>query len=372
MDDQDRILPLAVGGGTVVLLLFAAIYALSGNDVTPATREAVQAQAAATVETVAEEVAGDVAEAAETAEPAVAETAEVAEEAAEAVAEGVAEAAEAAEPVVAETPEVAEAITEEAAEEVAEVQEATESAVAEAAEVTGAAMDGAFDPAAMTDEQRAAFRSEVRSYLMENPEVIIEAVNQLEARQADAQRAQDGALVDQYAAAIFDDGFSWVGGNPEGDVTLVEFLDYRCGYCRRAHPEIEELLASDGNIRIIVKEFPILGEASVLASRFAIAARIVGGDEVYKQVHDTLMTLNGDPSEPVLQRIAEDLGLDAQAVFDQMENPRVARQITETRALAQALGINGTPTFVLQDQMLRGYLPLDAMRQMVDAVRQDG
>lgn len=224
---------------------------------------------------------------------------------------------------------------------------------------------GATDLSAMTDAERAAFRAEVRAYLLDNPEVILEAVNLLEERQAVAAAEADKQLVADNAEALFNDGFSWVGGNPEGDITLVEFLDYRCGYCRRAMPEVEKLLAGDGNIRLIVKEFPILGEASMTSSRFAIATKQVAGGDAYKQVHDALMELDGEPSEVVLRRLAEGLGLDADAIIDRMGAPEVTEEIMQTRALAQKLKISGTPTFVLEDELLRGYLPADQMEVIV-------
>ena len=108
----------------------------------------------------------------------------------------------------------------------------------------------ALDLQSMTDEERAIFREEVRAYLMENPEVIMEAVAVLEEREAAAQAQADLSLVSDNASAIFDDGYSRVGGNPDGDITLVEFLDYRCGFCKRAHGEIAKLLEADGNIRL--------------------------------------------------------------------------------------------------------------------------
>ncbi|MGR3271145.1 DsbA family protein [Thalassococcus profundi] len=222
-----------------------------------------------------------------------------------------------------------------------------------------------FDISAMTEAEREAFGQEVRDYLMENPQVILDAVTALEEQQADQQAAADEALVADNADAIFDDGYSWVGGNPDGDITVVEFLDYRCGYCRRAAEEVEQLIASDGNIRFIVKEFPILGEASVLSSRFALAVREVAGDDAYKAAHDALIALNSDMSEPVMRRLAESLGVDADAVLAEMDSEEITQVITDTRALAQKLSINGTPTFVMGDELVRGYVPLDAMQQIV-------
>ncbi|MCA1285542.1 DsbA family protein [Salipiger bermudensis] len=229
-----------------------------------------------------------------------------------------------------------------------------------------------FDFSAMTPEQREAFGTQVREYLLENPQVIMEAVNALENRQAEQQAVADQQIVADNADALFRDGYSYVGGNPDGDITIVEFSDYRCGYCRRAFPEVEELIESDGNIRFIMKEFPILGEASVTSSRFAIATLMEAGDEAYKAVHDALITLEGEPSEPVLRRLADTLGLDAEAIIARMSDEEVTRRIQETRELATRLQINGTPSFVFGDQMLRGYVPLDGMRQLVDQIRSEG
>lgn len=227
----------------------------------------------------------------------------------------------------------------------------------------------ALDLTKMSDDERAIFRDEVRTYLMENPEVIMEAVAVLEERQQQAQVQADQSLVTDNADQIFDDGFSFVGGNPEGDITLVEFLDYRCGYCKRAHGEVAKLLETDGNIRLIVKEFPILGEQSLLASRFAIATKQVAGADAYKGIADALMTLDGEINMRNLRRLASTFGLDAAAIEASMDSPEVTQEIAATRALAQRLQITGTPTFVLQDELLRGYLPYDQMQMLVGEKR---
>jgi protein-disulfide isomerase len=219
----------------------------------------------------------------------------------------------------------------------------------------------AFDLNAMSDQEREVFRAEIRAYLLENPEVIIEAVELLEQRQAEAAATADLRLVSENRDELFNDGYSWVGGNPDGDITLVEFMDYRCGYCRRAVPEIASLLQSDGNIRLVIKEFPILGEASVLSSRFAMATKHVAGDDAYKQVHDALIEFSGEPTEVSLRRLGDGLGLDTAAIMEAMNSPRISEELQQTRALAQKLKISGTPTFVLEGQLLRGYLPADQM-----------
>ena len=230
----------------------------------------------------------------------------------------------------------------------------------------------ALDLNNMTDAERQSFRNEVRAYLLDNPEVLIEAINLLEQKQAAAEAHADRELVKNHADEIFNDGHSWVGGNPDGDVTLVEFMDYRCGYCRKAAPEVASLLKSDGNIRFVVKEFPILGEASLQSSRFSIATRQVAGDEAYEQVHEALMTFNGEVNEIALRRLGDGLGLDTDAILARMDSDEVRQVIAKNHALATQLKISGTPTFVLGDQLLRGYLPEDSMKELVDRVRTGG
>ncbi len=229
----------------------------------------------------------------------------------------------------------------------------------------------ALDLAQMSDAERTAFQSEIRAYLLENPEVIMEAVALLEQRQQQEQAAADSGLVSANAEAIFNDDHSWVGGNPEGDVTVVEFLDYKCGYCKRAFPEVSELIASDDNIRFVIKEFPILGEESILASRFAIATLQVAGDDAYKTIHDALMAYNGDYSEVAFQRLANTFGLDGAAIMEHMSSDEVSDAINANYALARQMDISGTPSFVMGDEMVRGYVPIDAMRAIVADQRQE-
>ncbi len=233
--------------------------------------------------------------------------------------------------------------------------------------ITGPAQ--ALDLNAMSDAEKEQFGQQVREYLLENPEVIIEAINILEQRNALAEAQADQELVAANSDELFNDGYSWVGGNPDGDLTLVEFMDYRCGYCRRAVPEVAELLSEDGNIRLIIKEFPILGDASVMSSRFAIATKHVAGDDAYKQVHDALMEFGGEPTEVTLRRISDGLGLDSDAIIEAMNSDQVTDEIYQTRELARRMNISGTPSFVLGTEMLRGYLTADQMIEIANVVR---
>jgi protein-disulfide isomerase len=219
--------------------------------------------------------------------------------------------------------------------------------------------------AEMTDEERAVFRDEVRAFLLENPEVIVEAMNELQARQDAAAALRDAELLAANRDALVNDGVSWVGGNPEGDITVVEFMDYRCGYCRKAFAEVEELVETDGNIRFVLKELPILGPDSLLAAQFAIAVQQLHGADAYKQAHDALMTLRAEITAESLTNLAADLGFDPGPIMARMSGPEVRTVLEANHALATAMEVNGTPTFVVGDTLLRGYLPLEDMRGLV-------
>ena len=214
-----------------------------------------------------------------------------------------------------------------------------------------------------------AFRAEVRAYLLDNPDVIMEAIEILEVRKQEARAISDAERVASVLPDLHGTPGSWSGGNPDGDIILVEFIDYRCGYCRRAHDEIRELIASDGHIRLITKEFPILGEASLMSSQFAIAVLQLAGDAAYVAANDQLMRLRGNPDAQTLSQFAVELGLDATAVLQHMQSADVAAVINANRVLAETLDIRGTPTFVMNDQMIRGYLPLDAMTAAIAELR---
>ncbi len=231
-----------------------------------------------------------------------------------------------------------------------------------------AAAQSAFDPAGMTPEQREAFRAEIRDYLLDNPEIIVEAIQVLEQRRQAETEASDQSRVAEHAQALFDDGFSYVAGNPEGDVTIVEFFDYRCGFCKRAHPVMEKLLEEDGNIRVVFKEFPILGPQSVMAGRMALAALDIA-PENYMALHEALMTHRGELTEVAAYRMAKEAGYDIAELKARKDAPEIEARLAETYELAEALGLQGTPSFVIGDQIVRGFLDYDAMVETVAEAR---
>ncbi|MEM6972044.1 MAG: DsbA family protein [Pseudomonadota bacterium] len=225
-----------------------------------------------------------------------------------------------------------------------------------------------IDYATMSDEERATFGASVRAYLLDNPEVIAEVIEKLQANREDQERNRDRTLVSQHLGALHDTDYSWVGGNPEGDVTVVEFLDYRCGFCKRVHPEVKAALETDGNIRLIVKEFPILGPDSVVAGRMAMAALRIDPD-LYGTLSDELMAFQGELTETMAYRIASVVGYDIAELKDLAGSPEIQEQIDRNYMLADALDIRGTPTFVIGDQIVRGAVPENELLALVERER---
>ncbi|MEO1686340.1 MAG: DsbA family protein [Pseudomonadota bacterium] len=226
--------------------------------------------------------------------------------------------------------------------------------------------------AQMQPEDRAILRSEIRSYLLEHPEIIMEVLEVLEQRRRDAEATADRDLVARHMDRLEDDGFSFVAGNPDGDVTVVEFLDYNCGFCKRAHADVRELIETDPGLRYVVKEFPILGPTSRLAAQAALAATYQDDGRRYMAFNDLLMKHNGQLSERALFSIADDAGLNVRQLRRDMERPEIDERLAQTYQLARAMRIEGTPSFVIGGQLVRGYIPLPQLREAVAAERARG
>ncbi|MBB4653417.1 protein-disulfide isomerase [Aminobacter niigataensis] len=212
----------------------------------------------------------------------------------------------------------------------------------------------------------AAFDKRVREYLLANPEVIVEAVQGLEARQREAEATEAQAALSARASEVFRDPDSPVGGNPQGDVTMVEFFDYNCPYCRQVAPVMREAESGDRQLRIVYKEFPILGPGSVFAAKAALAAHRQGR---YTAFHIALMQAKGKVGEATVLQAAADVGLDVDRLRRDMGDPKVQAAIDRNVALAQSLRINGTPGFVIGDQVLRGATDLATMKTLIAQAR---
>lgn len=228
----------------------------------------------------------------------------------------------------------------------------------------GAWAQSAKAPAVATD--KAAVEKIVRDYILNNPEIITDAIRILQEKKKLAETAADRQLLASNRAELVSDPDSPVGGNAKGDVTVVEFFDYRCGVCKRVHPIVDELVKSDPNIRRVYKEWPILGPNSVLAARAAIASRKQGK---YLPFHKAMMEANSSFSEGAIIAMAESVGIDAARLRKDMRSPETDAIIRRNYALAEKLKLNGTPSFVIGDTLLRGGRDLESLRALVAEAR---
>lgn len=196
----------------------------------------------------------------------------------------------------------------------------------------------------LTEAQRAEVVEVLRRALRDDPSILRDAIVALqEAEDRDRSTAGRAAIVGQ-AEALFADAADPTRGNPRGDVTIVEFFDARCGFCKQLHPSLEALLRRDGNIRVVMKDLPVLGPNSMLAARALLAAHRQGR---YAALQDALLTLRGEPTEQVLQDLARRIGLDWARLRREMDDPAIARRIESNTRLAQSLGIQGTPALIV-------------------------
>ncbi|GAB4238978.1 MAG: hypothetical protein Kow0032_25820 [Methyloligellaceae bacterium] len=223
----------------------------------------------------------------------------------------------------------------------------------------------------LVEENREAFEALIRDYLLKNPEVLIEVSNALEQRQNERRQQARLSAISQNADTIYRASNPLIAGNPEGNVTIVEFSDYNCPYCRRAFNHLAQLLEEDTNVKVIFKEFPIFGEGSEGAARVAIAASRQGR---YFDVHSALLRSSGRLDEKAALRIAEELGLDMDKLREDMKSDATQQAIAETRELAKNLGIQGTPFYLVGDQVIPGAPDnlLDEFKLKIAEIRKNG
>lgn len=210
--------------------------------------------------------------------------------------------------------------------------------------------------------RQMAFNERVREYLISHPEVLMEAAQIFERRSSAKRVAQRQRTLAALNKVIRSSRGLPVLGNPEGDVTVVEFFDYRCPYCKRSLDELHRLVADDPNLRLVFKEFPILGPQSVFASRVAIAASEQGK---YIEIHEALMSHHGAFDEDSVMAIAREIGLDEARLRADMIKPRVERMIAENRLLADRLAISGTPAMIIGDELLPGFADIVTLKKLV-------
>lgn len=227
----------------------------------------------------------------------------------------------------------------------------------------------AHDLTDISEAERELLWDEFRFYLLNNPEILQEMVATLQKNEETIKSNFQREAIIENADALYNDPNSWQGGNLNGDITIVEFIDYRCGFCRRAHADVAELLATDSGVRLIVKEFPILTEDSRKSAQIALAALRNGGSTAYKKAHDFLIEFDGAITEATIATIAEITNVDLDILKKDVESDEIQEILNSNKKLASALLIDSTPTFIIENNLIAGYLEIDALRQIVKALR---
>ncbi len=215
--------------------------------------------------------------------------------------------------------------------------------------------------------QVEAIEGVVRNYLLAHPEILRDAARVLERREREAAVERQRQAIKDHEADLFDDADTPVIGNPDGDVTVVEFFDYRCPYCRGVMDDLFREVETDGNIRLVMKELPVLGPASVEAARAALAA---AQQDQYRDLHVALMRAPGGLDKRTILSVARETGLDIPRLRADMASPAVTAMVERNLALAQALNVNGTPTFIVGDVVVPGALSMEQLRALVAEERQ--
>jgi protein-disulfide isomerase len=225
---------------------------------------------------------------------------------------------------------------------------------------------------AFTDAQRQAIEAIVKDYLIKNPEVLQEAIAEGEKRQLETQRLAQAAALKESREALINSPHDVVAGNPTGDVTLIEFFDYNCGYCRKALGDVQTLIKTDPKLRVVIKDFPVLGPESLEASQIALAVKQqLKGDKLF-EFHQKLLESKGRVNGARALEVAKAMGLDVAKIQKDALGPEVKAALTENRGLGDKLGLSGTPAFIVGEEIIPGAVGVDPIRKTIADVRQCG
>jgi len=224
---------------------------------------------------------------------------------------------------------------------------------------------------AFTPEQRKELGALIKEILVNNPEILLEAQNALEAKMDKIQSERMAVAIKEHAGELFRPTGSPIVGNANGDVPVIEFFDYNCGYCKKAFLDIAKLVDKDKKVRVIMKEFPILSKGSEEAAKVALAAKMQGK---YWEFHRALLQSQGQANEATSLKVAEKLGLDMPRLKKDMASAEVQKEIDATRELATKMGIQGTPHFIVGDRIVPGAPEnlAELLGKHVEEVRKDG
>ena len=214
------------------------------------------------------------------------------------------------------------------------------------------------------------FENAIRQFLIENPEVIFEAIENYENQKIKEAQKLEKKLIQKYSDLLFEDNYSFIGGNKEGSITIVAFIDYKCGYCKKAHIEVSELISNNSELKYIMKEYPILGSESILASKIAIHILLNQGDKVYREFNDKLLKYNGTLSVSNIEKIIQLSGGAPVNVEAIIKDNKINLILKNNQLLANELGVQGTPTFIIGNQIIRGYKPKNVLQEIINNEKQ--
>ncbi|ADZ70472.1 DsbA family protein [Polymorphum gilvum] len=223
-------------------------------------------------------------------------------------------------------------------------------------------------PAVSQELDRSKVEQIVREYLLANPEVVRDAIIELDRREKEAEAAARQAAVSDAAGILYNSTRQAVLGNPDGGVTMVEFFDYNCGYCKRALGDMDRLIAEDPNLRVVLKEFPVLGQGSMEAAQVAIAVNTVA-PEKYGDFHAALLNHRGQANKASALEIAASIGLSGADLEAALASPEVGATVEEVYTLANRLGLTGTPSYVIGTEVIMGAVGYNELRQKIEAMR---
>jgi protein-disulfide isomerase len=238
--------------------------------------------------------------------------------------------------------------------------------------VCAALLAFAVAPASHADDftpaQRSTIERIVHDYLVAHPEVLQEAMSALEKRQTAIEAAKHKAAVKAHAQLLFDSPHQVTLGNPKGNVTFVEFFDYNCGYCKRAMSDMLTLMKTDPKLKVVLKEFPVLGPGSVEAAKVAVAVRMQAPDK-YLEFHTKLLGGRGEANAARALAVAKEIGLDMNRLQKDMKSPEVEATLKQDFGLAEVLGLNGTPSYVIGDNVIVGAVGFDSLKEEINTAR---
>ena len=209
----------------------------------------------------------------------------------------------------------------------------------------------------------------IKSYILDNPEIIIEAIEIFQKKQSLNAIKKEKEIIKSLRSELYNDPTSYFFGNKDSELKIVEFIDYNCGFCKKNHEVMMNIINGNNDIKYIIKELPILGESSLLASKFAIIIYLVDGPKIYKKFYNLLMKHNSQLNFDILNRIANKVGSSIKDFDPHLNTDKVNNVILKNLTLADKLSIDGTPTFIIEDNIFRGFISFDQLQEIIDNLR---